>query len=67
MSISDKEYNLLNHLVRIWRAPFCGDNWKDKFYIEAENFIQEHYPEWLDYIHSADAFEELTRKDKHEN
>ena len=60
---SEKEYLLLSHLVRIWRAPFCADNWKDKFYAEAEDFIQKNYPEWLDYIHSADAFEDLTRHD----
>ena len=61
--MSDKEYDLLSHLVRIWRAPFCTNKWKDKFYGDAENFIHDNYPEWLDYIHNADAFEELTKND----
>ena len=47
---SEKEYLLLSHLVRIWRAPFCADNWKDKFYAEAEDFIQKNFRKSSDIL-----------------
>ena len=62
--MSKKEKALLNHLVRIWRAPFLNDRWKTKYYIDAENFLGEHYEDWLKYIHSADDFHDLVEADK---
>ena len=62
--MSKNEKALLNHFVRVWRASFLSNAWRDKYFSDAENFLEEHYPEWLDYVHDFDAFQELTINDK---
>ena len=61
--MTEKEKALLNHFVRIWRAPYLSNDWKNKYYSEAEDFLGDHQPEWLDYITDYEAFEELSRGD----
>ena len=62
--MSKNEKALLNHLVRIWRAPHINDAWQSKYYNEAEGFLEKNYPEWVHYISSAEAVDELVINDK---
>ena len=61
--MTKKEKSLLNRFVRILRAPYLSNDWKNKYYSDAENFLGEHYPDWLDYVHDAEAFQDLTQAD----
>ena len=59
MSISKKEKILLNHLVKVWRAPFVSNTHKDQYYSEAEDYLREHYEDWLKYIYNSEEFDKL--------